>query len=268
MIFQVKNLLNDTSEAFFLVIFVLVPLSSPCVSSSFAVTSNVILGGWEEPSLSQGSFWIECWFSWVVVWEGAKSPVRSSGVWYSSAIWLSEGFLTIFSSWICQISGAWRNYTEHLRAGAVVGKSGVKLQHLSKACKCWVVSSSGSASLGAQRNVHGVFPALSSALQSCIHWPEGSGYSWGIPGWCWPALQCWDALNSSPLALPRLLQLLLGTLPFPEQEAVTGGRLDFFFTCLFFWPWKVLPPEQQGTIPSVPLFLSLTFFSWLLPLRS
>lgn len=55
-IFQVKNFLNDTSEAFFVVvIFVLVPLN---VSTSFAVTSNVIPGLWEEPSLSQGKFWV------------------------------------------------------------------------------------------------------------------------------------------------------------------------------------------------------------------
>lgn len=70
MIFQVKNPLNDTTEAFFLVIFVLVPLNSPYVSSSFAVTSNVILGVWEEPSLSQGSFWvgmlIGLWFGKVL----------------------------------------------------------------------------------------------------------------------------------------------------------------------------------------------------------
>lgn len=150
-----------------------------------------------------------------------------------------------------------------------MGKSCAKLQDLSKACKCWVVSSSGSASLGAQRSVHGVFPALSSALQGCIHCPGDLGIPgesqavlcWGIPGCvmltCASALGCSELLSSGSSQVAAAAAVHFA---FSRAGSCHWGEVGFFPHLFVFLTRKSSASRAAGNHPFCSTFSSPYIF--------
>lgn len=157
-------------KLFFLVIFVLVPLSSPCVSPSFA--------GESHPS-PRAAFGWECWFYCLVLWGSVKKSceiIRGVAQFCNLII---RGFPHMISI----LDSPDMESLEKLHWAFESRSLQFLCQHLCKAWKCLVGSSSGSPSPGAQGNILGVIPAFP---QSCIHGPGGLG----IPGQCQAGRSC------------------------------------------------------------------------------
>lgn len=115
--------------------------------------------------------------------------MRWARAWHNSALLLSEIFLVLFSSWICQSSRLWRNYFEHYITGweqePVVDKLVVKLQHLSKAFKWWVISISVSASPGRQQRFEHWWMTTECCLPLALFFSCHSSLRWDMCLCCW-----------------------------------------------------------------------------------